>query len=394
MVPAGVFIVKNSKCADAMPVRNDSGLWQAWKMSDGLFMVQPLDRDQEPWGAVHLLESRDFGAMLTLLPLPDGGSLKSSCADATDFLAMWCEQAIAEREALDADNPDSESPPGRDSWLAAAPSKTRMSPDEPVLVPSWHPDDLFSDDAPPVPEARAGGLPDPVKPETVLPGTPLMDVSSGIRSDDEDLFFDAHAQAPNPLDFMPALSFEIDSLSEPAVGASSFPDPPAAQAAPPVFGPAVTIEAIEESDPDTLEFQDDDAYAEARASRLEQHMREEFAALMERLDKGANPDIERDLSRLILRGAGFSWKQKFMFTEFGCTLRRKRLLKLALASHMRALGFAPTDEHILFNVARSEYELGNADTARMHLAKALKTAPAFDAAKRFLAFLEGSANRA
>ena len=80
-----------------------------------------------------------------------------------------------------------------------------------------------------------------------------------------------------------------------------------------------------------------------------------------------------------------------MFTEFGFALRRRRLYKLALASHIRALGFSPKDEHVLFNVARSEYELGKVEEARVYLVKALDAAPDFDAAKRFLAFLDGCA---
>ena len=408
MVSVGTFIIKDSEYLAAMPERNESGLWQAWKMSDGSFMVQPLDRDRAPWGTMHLLESGEFSRMLEPARFPggaDGGAAKPGYADADDLLFVWYEQALAEQK-VDICGGDPLASP-----LAAKPHKVRISSEESVLVPSWHPDDLFSDEKGAKPEARpAGSRPDeaaggsapatwgsktpearavqaaaaavPTGPDRSQVGNAVGVAASETFFAEDDLLSDILVQEPflsgNPLDFMPTLSLELNVSPEPAL-----------PAAPTAAAPVSAANAAGDDEPGAPAFQDDDAYAEARAARLEQRMREEFALLLEKLDKGGTPEIENELSRLVLRGEGFSWKQKFMFTEFGCTLRRKRLPKAALASHMRALSFAPTDEHILFNVARSEYELGNTDAARMYLARALESAPAFGAARRFLAFLDG-----
>jgi hypothetical protein len=128
---------------------------------------------------------------------------------------------------------------------------------------------------------------------------------------------------------------------------------------------------------------------ESRSARLEQRMRGKFEFLLQAMDDNADPQAEEEVARLLTLGSSFGWKQKFMFTEFGLALRRKRKFTLALSSHLRALDLAPNDEHILFNVARAEYELRNPDNARYYLDKALSVAPDFTVAKNFQSFLLG-----
>ena len=437
MVSAGTFRLKDTAYIDAMPMHNDSGLWQVWKMPDGSFMVQPLDQDMVPWGTMYLLEGQEFGLMLA--PLPQAGDSAPSAQPGRegepDILALWYEQAIAEQDAAGNDEkavePSARKKPGA---VPPAPSRGQERPDEPVLTPSWDPDEFLfdkedaapaaverparsrADSAPPAPPARIGRASPPDGRDPVAPAEPAktdatpasarnrvglpsppMDAGNALSGpacadpvDEEELLADALAaeagSSGNPLDFMPSLFFEADSKPAPAAAGKGVQEPLPVPAA-----SALTVEIVEDAE-EAVEFRDDDAYADARAQRLEQRMRGEFETLMEQIDSESGPGLERELSRLILQGAGFSWKQKFMFTEFGFALRRKRLYKLALACHMRALALAPADEHVLFNVARAEYELGKAEAARIYLLKALEAAPAFGAARRFLAFLDGCAN--
>jgi hypothetical protein len=130
---------------------------------------------------------------------------------------------------------------------------------------------------------------------------------------------------------------------------------------------------------------------ESRSARLEQRMRVKFAVLLQATDENAELHQDEEIARLLTLGSSFSWRQKFMFTEFGLALRRKQKFALALDSHLRALELAPNDEHILFNVARAEYELRNTDRARHYLDKALSVAPDFAVAKNFKNFLNGRA---
>ncbi len=441
LVFVGAFRLKDTAYIDAMPVHNDSGLWQVWKIPDGFFMVQPLDQNMEPWGTMYLLEGQELGRMLAPLPPADDSapSAQPGHEGQPDILALWYEQAIAEQEA--AENDDKAAEPSlrkKPGAVPSTPSREQERPDEPVLTPSWDPDEFFFDAdnaapaaveiptrslagrVPPVSPARIGSAsppdaggpvtpaeaakadgapastpaPMPVRVDSPSPPKGAGGTLSGPACidpvDEEELLADALAaeadSSANPLDFMPPLSFEADSETPPAAAGRVAREPLPAPAA-----SAFTVE-IAADDEEALEFRDDDAYADARAQRLEQRMRGEFETLMERVDSGGGAGLERELSRLILQGAGFSWKQKFMFTEFGFALRRKRLYKLALTCHMRALALAPADEHVLFNVARAEYELGKAEAARIYLLKALEAAPAFGAARRFLAFLDGCAN--
>ena len=76
-----------------------------------------------------------------------------------------------------------------------------------------------------------------------------------------------------------------------------------------------------------------------------------------------------------------------LFSEFGLGLRRLGFATLALAAHRRALEFAPQNERVLFNLARSCHDLGMLTEAKEYLERALVIVPDFVAAKQFLTFL-------
>jgi tetratricopeptide (TPR) repeat protein len=207
---------------------------------------------------------------------------------------------------------------------------------------------------------------------------------------DDDLFSDVLSRQPptwDPLDDMPAQAFEegpdLAQADDKAHDENALAR---------VLSQSTMRNTVKNSGGGERALQDDKRNRDARAQLLEQQVRKKFTALLKQFDKGENPDIERELSRLILEGSGFSWKQKFMFAEIGFALRRRRLYKLALASHIRALDISPVDEHALFNVARAQYDLGNVEEAKIYLHKALESAPDFEAGRRFLAFLSESGN--
>ena len=125
---------------------------------------------------------------------------------------------------------------------------------------------------------------------------------------------------------------------------------------------------------------------DALAQKQEASMRVAFASLALRLQEG-DTAAPPELDRLIERQGSFTWKQKYMFTEFGLTLRKLHCPAQALACHKRALALSPNDEHVLFNVARSEYETGDIAAAKAHLQESLTAAPDFEAARNFLEFL-------
>jgi tetratricopeptide (TPR) repeat protein len=130
------------------------------------------------------------------------------------------------------------------------------------------------------------------------------------------------------------------------------------------------------------------ASAEERIARQEFLMRVRFADLLAQVDGPAQSSVEEDLRALLQEEADFSWQQKYMFAEFGMALRRKGKKQLALMAHLRALSLAPEDGHILFNLARSEYEIGHIHKAKDYLAQVLAVLPNFAPALNFLAFLD------
>ena len=79
-----------------------------------------------------------------------------------------------------------------------------------------------------------------------------------------------------------------------------------------------------------------------------------------------------------------------LFSEFGLGLRRLGFASLSLAAHKRALAFAPQNERVLFNLARSCHDMGMVIEAMDYLEQALVVAPDFAAAGQFLNFLKAA----
>lgn len=119
----------------------------------------------------------------------------------------------------------------------------------------------------------------------------------------------------------------------------------------------------------------------------EQRLRSEFSRALLQLRTSRSTAI-RDLHELVESAAESLQKEhKYLFTEFGTTLRRRQLFALACRYHEKARQLAPDDEHVLFNLARTLYDSGDVDRARERLEEALNLAPGFKAGWDFLAFL-------
>lgn len=288
----GIFGLRDMSLAASMPEENACGLWQAWLLPDGDYMINPVDHDHTPVGSSYLIDKIEFISFLTPVSI-----------------AVYEEEALPREPALDADAPDL-----LDFWykqpLGARPSSRQKKAEE-----------------------ASGPAPDK----------------------------DFPAEPPeSPVE---ALSFEHSN------GNALTLKPFAHAASSSSRGPLLN---------------------DTQAQKLEKSMREEFNALLGSVEDKAQPALEQKIVRLLSKGEGFTRKQKFLFSDFGIALRRKRKHYLALAAHKRALSLAPDDENILFNVARAEYELGNIEHAKAYLAKALEKTPDFASARTFLQFLNGT----
>lgn len=339
----GIYSIREIGCFPELQTNVFSGVCYAWKKEDDVYIVLPIGEDNTPHGNCYLLDARDFEFLFqeyTAKTSPSGFALRPPLrSDSPDLLGMWYEESLAagtsDREPCSFRQTEF---PLNAGGLPFAP----IADDEARFAPAWHPDEMLRalEDADPQAVAHISVPPAAAEPTGLLP--PLFNL----------------APQASP------------SESEPSPASSVTP------------APLVQVFVDEE------EREEDEA---SRSARLEQRMRAKFEILLHQMDENAAPESEEELSRLLTLGSTFSWKQKFMFTEFGLALRRKQKLVLALRSHLRALALAPNDEHILFNVARAEYELGNTNAARQYLDKALAVAPDFTIARNFQSFLLGRA---
>lgn len=302
----GIYAAKQAR-SGVLPVQNESGIWQAWSMPDGNYMIQPLSGERQPVGALSLMDAREFIHVFDPMPAEvsyddfedDGTALR---ADAPNLLARWYMQAIEES-----------------------------------------PISLEDDDDLPAPVFGNNG--------NLLDEEPLF-------ASPEALFFD------NPAgDEGLAATAQVLSPRQPSLGGA-------------LLSPAEEyIRYLT-----TLPIND-------------VSLRQEFVDLLKELRGGIPDPVTEEKTRLFLDiDLGDLPKKAHLYTEFGLALRREHQMGLALIAHQKALDCSSDDANILFNIARTWYELGNYEEARSFLNKALSVAPGFETAKNFLHFLSTDAS--
>ncbi|MCU0578439.1 MAG: tetratricopeptide repeat protein [Desulfobacterota bacterium] len=80
-------------------------------------------------------------------------------------------------------------------------------------------------------------------------------------------------------------------------------------------------------------------------------------------------------------------ENKHVFNEFGIELRKRKLLKEAIANYAKAIAIDPEDAVIFYNLGRAYYEQGEQGQAAQYLHRALTLQPDFREAREFLASL-------
>lgn len=111
-----------------------------------------------------------------------------------------------------------------------------------------------------------------------------------------------------------------------------------------------------------------------------------FARALEKHRRGAPGANFDDILQLPV-----DWlpEYKHLFSRLAVALRKLKLYEQALEYHEKALELAPEDYHILFNMARAQYAMGDASGAKKQLEAILKIDPGMRPARRFLEYLEG-----
>ena len=122
--------------------------------------------------------------------------------------------------------------------------------------------------------------------------------------------------------------------------------------------------------------------------KLERRLRSDFSLALIRLGSNRDEAIKM-LTDMAEHEGPFVENHKFMFSEFGLAMRKRKLLVLSVRFHEKAHILSPKDEHILFNLARVFYESGKYDKARICLEEAVNMAPRFKYGRDFLDFIDG-----
>ena len=368
----GMYIARSDALKAVFPEEHECGLWQAWRMSNGDYIVQPVDMGRQPCGSLSMMQAEDF--IFSLSPMPSDEEIAAVGkrllrADAPDLLDAWYEQGKDEGYTRQVPQPVSFVAPACDGPQTGTPQFLASRPDAPFAHQPLAASGIQHAAASEVPAPVQGKHADVAPAEApVAQGGFSVELEDATVSTAQDSFADMLQAVTD------TLTREREEQAE-GGGLPPLFDEPGQDGAGKSAAPAA------ESGEGT--------FYEERAAILENSMREEFAMLLDQLDDSPYPAMEKEVEKLLSRGSSFTWKQKFMFSEFGMALRRKNKAYLALMAHERALGLAPGDGHILFNLARSEYELGDISAAKRYLEQALSVLPDFAPARNFLTFLEG-----
>ena len=421
----GTFIALPKATDFGLSLAQPNSLWQAWQRADGTFWLNGLDNAGLQTNANYTIPGELLHTAFTAMAQPTTAQPKLS-ADSSKLLQHWFKRRtqasgttlhqLASPSLTDGDMPEASAKAAQGN----APQEFSMAVHSHIGYESD--ESGFADPGFIVPAQEHIAAQPHMQPQmqaymqeqlqtqlamnnsNFIPGQPAqqigtthitgyMPIPSGAQSfaADESGTIPAPGAFPQP----PVIAVSVDMtahLTPSAQGAQFTAPPPPPFTAPiaPVAAPVAPVAGQAPgsvANPTPAANSPLDNLNEGRRKVIEQAMRQEFALLLEHMHNEQNAMTLRDMEELIRRQIPSAWQLKYMFSEFGLALRKEQQHQLALLCHQRALECSPNDANVLFNLARTEVELGAMAAARMHLAQALEVAPDFTAAKNFLAFL-------
>lgn len=320
------------------PMARRKRLWFVWETSEGKYKVQALNAVFQPMAAARLISPREFGERF--VPETDCNAVPEGDTRPVSTAAETARPVDAEGASL----PDlflggeaSLSLPARKDFSMPHSSHGTavLRADDPNLLMAWAKDEI----------------------------RPKREFADPVR-----------------IPFDRLVSEVVETTPEEA-GASAGPVTDISGNRLPAATPVSSLNDGQSAAPDDTD---------AEQVRL---LRSQFVQALLLMRRGARTESIALLHDMLNKPHTFFQGGAQLFSEFGLGLRRLGLASLALAAHRRALEFAPRDERILFNIARSYHDLDLLAEARDYLEQALAVAPEFTAAKQFLAFIEGKTAR-
>jgi len=120
----------------------------------------------------------------------------------------------------------------------------------------------------------------------------------------------------------------------------------------------------------------------------EEHVKATFGLGLTYLERQEVRSANIVFRKIMMLDAAFQPEHKHLFNEFGIKMRKLGMYDEAIQYYIRAFRLCRTDEHLLYNIARTLYEKGRIKSARMMLARSLRLNPEFREAMAFMAYLE------
>lgn len=120
----------------------------------------------------------------------------------------------------------------------------------------------------------------------------------------------------------------------------------------------------------------------------EDHVKATFGLGLTYLERQEKHNADIVFHKIMRLEAAFTPEHKHLFNDFGIRMRKLGMYAEAMQYYIRAYRLCRTDEHLLYNMARTLYEKGRLRSARMLLAKALRLNAGFPEGLAFMAFLE------
>ncbi|OLN27368.1 TPR repeat-containing protein [Desulfovibrio sp. DV] len=123
----------------------------------------------------------------------------------------------------------------------------------------------------------------------------------------------------------------------------------------------------------------------------EEHIRATFGLGLTYLDRGELDNAKLVCRRLISLEAAFGEEHKHLFNEFGIKMRKHKMYEQALLYYFKAYRLSKTDDHLLYNIARTYFERGKLKLSLKFLAMAKAINPAFPEAETLSRAIERKA---
>ena len=120
----------------------------------------------------------------------------------------------------------------------------------------------------------------------------------------------------------------------------------------------------------------------------EEHVKAAFGLGLTYLERQEQHNADAVFHKLMRIEAAFAPEHKHLFNEFGIQMRKRGMYDEAMRYYSRAYRLCRTDEHLLYNMARTLYEKGRLASSRRLLLRALGLNAAFPEARAFLAYLD------